>query len=203
MADYKIRKTIMNLKASSLQGPKPTQSKLHKMVVIHIRLIEQNIKEAIADNKTFIDYKIESDFDNIVGMTNSEVQTFVYSKIIEDLSVCEYDVFFRNIPDDYTFFIRWGSPMAKAEFENRKKIIQIASNKYKNKKKQIHMKKSNMMVKPKPNDNIREISRQMNQMSMSSQLPDYKHLFGSEEDENDGDEEEEEGEDWSSILESN
>lgn len=146
MSDHILNNTVMVLKANSLQGPRPTKGKLNKIVITHIRYIEGKIREADSNNKTFTEYKIESDFEDIIGMTNSEVQIFIYSKIIEDLTTCGYDVYFRNVPDDYTFYIKWGSAMANLEIENRKKILQIASYKYQNKKKQIHNNKIN------PND---------------------------------------------------
>jgi hypothetical protein len=164
MTDKVLNNTIMTLKASSLQGPKPTKGKLSTLVVVHIRHIERLITEADADNKTFVAYNIESDFEDVPGMPNSEVQVFVYSKIIEDLTTCEYDVYFRNIPDQYTFFIRWGSPMANLEIENRKKILSIASYKYKNKKKDIHKKKSQKLHDRKhADDTIKGLSKRISQ----------------------------------------
>jgi hypothetical protein len=162
MSDRILNNTIMRLKASSLKGPQITQGKLSTIAITHIRHIEQKIKEADSNNKTFINYKIESDFADVQGMTNSEVQTFVYSKIIEDLTTCDYDVYFRNIVDDYTFFVKWNSRMAKLELENRKKILDIASNKYMDKKSQIHAKNSTARHSRKAaDDNIKDLSRQI------------------------------------------
>lgn len=162
MTDQVLNNTIMTLKSGTLKGPRPTQGKLSTIVITHIRHIEQKIREADTNNKTYIDYKIESDFQDVQGMLNSEVQIFVYSKIIEDLTACDYDVYFRNVPDDYTFYIKWGSPMARLELDNRKKILRIASYKYQNKKNQIHTKNSQKFHNIKmADDTIRGLSRQI------------------------------------------
>lgn len=223
MSDQILNNTVMVLKADSLQGPRPTKGKLNKIVITHIRHIEQEIKNADGNNKTYIDYKIESDFDDIPGMPNSEVQVFVYSKIIEDLTTCGYDVYFRNVRDDYTFFIKWGSAMASLELENRKKILKIASFKYQNKKKQIHIKKANKLKGKDPNDTIRGLSNQMKNLNTSnkgSMLKTRPLNYGSQGAENshldykdlqsvlDGSDSDDEDEDlddadWSSILNAN
>lgn len=165
MDDTDLHEPIMTLKADNLHGPKPTKGKLKKIVIEHIKYIEQKIKEADSENKTAIEYNIVSDFD-IPGMNNDDIQTFVYSKIIEDLSICGYEIAFRNEIDNYTFFITWRSKIAKLELDKRKKILNIASKKFKDYKNMIINKKSGLHKKNNKNNDDDILS--MNKLNLSS-----------------------------------
>jgi uncharacterized protein YdhG (YjbR/CyaY superfamily) len=94
----------------------------------NLKGIEEMIIEANQDNKTYIKYNVEQNF-QVDGISNKTAQLYVYSKIIDELKKKEFGN--RMLIDNGKVYIRieWGNPIGDDELVNMKQTLADAMKK--------------------------------------------------------------------------
>jgi hypothetical protein len=88
----------------------------------NLKNIEELIIDANKDNKTYINYNVEQNF-QVDGISNKTAQLYVYSKIIDELKKNEFTNKMLIDKGKVYIQIEWGNPIGEDELVNMKQTI--------------------------------------------------------------------------------